>query len=69
MMQRLGEVVRRRSITSRYPSCNFLKKETLAQIFSYEFCKIFKNTYFIENLQTAASFLSRTIAENYGLHA
>ena len=26
--------------------CNFIKKETLAQVFPCEFCKIFKNTYF-----------------------
>ena len=25
---------------------NFIKKETLAQVFSCEFCEIFKNTYF-----------------------
>ena len=26
-------------------TCNFIKKETLAQVFSYEFCEIFKNTF------------------------
>ena len=25
-------------------ACNFIKKETLAQMFSYQFCEIFKNT-------------------------
>ena len=25
--------------------CNFIKKETLAQVFSWEFCKISKNTF------------------------
>ena len=30
---------------------NFIKKEALAQAFSYEFCEIFKNTFFIEHLQ------------------
>ena len=25
-------------------ACNFIKKETLAQVFSCEFCKIFKST-------------------------
>ena len=35
--------------------CNFNKKETQAQVFSCEFCKIFKNTYFKEHLRTAAS--------------
>ena len=28
----------------------FIKKETLAQVFSYEFCKIFENTVFKEQL-------------------
>ena len=26
--------------------CNFIKKETMAQVFSCEFCEIFKNTFF-----------------------
>ena len=30
---------------------NFIKKQTLAQVFSYESCKIFKNTFFIEDLR------------------
>ena len=29
---------------------NFIKKETLAQVFSYEFCEISKNTVFTEHL-------------------
>ena len=32
-------------------SCNFIKKETLAQVFSCEFCEISKNTFFIEHLR------------------
>ena len=27
-------------------ACNFIQKETLAQVFSCEFCEIFKNTCF-----------------------
>ena len=27
-----------------YPEVNFIKKATLAQVFSYEFCQISKNT-------------------------
>ena len=26
-------------------ACNFIKKETLAQVFSFEFCEISKNTF------------------------
>ena len=35
--------------------CNFIKKETLAQVFSCEFCEISKNTFFTEHLRTTAS--------------
>ena len=31
-------------------ACNFIKKETLAQVFSCEFCEIFKNTFFVEHV-------------------
>ena len=34
---------------------SFIKKETLAQVFSCEFCKISQNTFFTEHLQLAAS--------------
>ena len=30
-------------------ACNFIKKETLAQVFSGEFCKISNNTFFSQN--------------------
>ena len=36
-------------------ACNFIKKEALAQVFSCEFCVIFKNTFFAEHFQTTAS--------------
>ena len=32
-----------------------LKKETLAQVFSYEVCKISKNTFFTEHIWATAS--------------
>ena len=35
-------------------ACNFIKNETLTQVFSCEFCKIFKNTFFTEHLLTTA---------------
>ena len=37
------------------PLRNYLAQETLAQVFSCEFCEIFKNTFFTEHLQTYAS--------------
>ena len=38
----------------RPEACNFIKKETLAQVFSCEFCEIFKNNFFTEHLRTTA---------------
>ena len=35
----------------RLEACNFIKKETLAQVFSCEFCKISDNTFFTEHLR------------------
>ena len=32
---------------------NFILKETPTQVFSCKFCELFKNTYFVEGLQTA----------------
>ena len=36
-------------------ACNFINKESLAQLFSCEFCEIFKNTFFKEHLLSLAS--------------
>ena len=36
-------------------ACNFIKKESLAQVFSCKFREIPKNTYFTEHLETTAS--------------
>ena len=36
-------------------ACNFIKKETLAQVFSYESWEISKNTFFTEHLWATAS--------------
>ena len=38
--------------------CNFIKKETLVQVFAYEFCKISKNTYSHRTPLVAASVLT-----------
>ena len=36
---------------------NVIKKETLAQVLSCEFCEISKNTFFTEHLWTTASII------------
>ena len=42
-------------IEMQVKACNFIKKETLAQVFSWEFCEISKNIFFTEHLRTTAS--------------
>ena len=39
-----------KKICARVWPATLLKKETLAQMFSFEFCEIFKSTFFIEQL-------------------
>ena len=43
------------SLLIRSEACNFIKKETLAQLFSCEFCEFFKNTFFYRTALVAAS--------------
>ena len=40
-------------------ACNFIKKETLTQVFSCEFCEISKNTFFTEHLRATASEMEK----------
>ena len=40
---------------NRAEAYNFIKKETLTQVFAYEFCEIFKNTFFDRTPLVAAS--------------
>ena len=39
----------------RLEACNSIKKETLAQVFSCEFCEIYKNTFYYRTPLVAAS--------------
>ena len=43
-------------------SCNFIKKEASSQMFSCEFCKIFRKTFLTEHLRVTASE-TRTILD------
>ena len=45
-------------LTKLLAACNFITKETLAQVFSCEFCEISKNTFFTEHLWVTASVCS-----------
>ena len=46
-------------------TCNFIKKETLAQIFSSKLCKIFKSTFFTEHLRLLLSLVLREIVRKF----
>ena len=39
----------------RLEACNFIKKEALAQVFSCEFCEIYKSTFYYRTPLVAAS--------------
>ena len=41
-------------VSCRPDACNFIKKETLTQVFSCKFCDFSKNTFLTEHLQKAA---------------
>ena len=45
-------------INSRLQACNFIKKETLAMVFSCEFCEISKSTFSYRAPPVVASVLS-----------
>ena len=42
-------------------ACNFIKIETLAHVFSNEFCEISKNTSFTEHLWATVSMLFKNL--------
>ena len=44
----------------KFAACNFIKKETLAQAFSCEFCEISNNTFFYRTPLVAASEIIET---------
>ena len=46
-------------------ACNFIKEETLPQVFSCEFCKISKSTYFTKHLWTTASKICEIFKNNF----
>ena len=52
-----GVLINFAKFTGKYQvaACSFIKKETLAQVFSCEFCKISKNTFSIRTPLVAAS--------------
>ena len=56
-------------IKLRADACNLIKKETLAQLFSCEFCKISKNTFYTEHLRATGSERALHIEELNSFHS
>ena len=55
MMQLCYDKDSRQTLANHRPeACNFIKKETLAQVFSWEFCEIYKNTFYYRTPLVAA---------------
>ena len=50
----------------RLKTCNFIKKEALAQMFSCEFCKNFKDIFFTENLPSWHNDVVTTLSQRGG---
>ena len=54
-------------------ACKFIKKQIPTQVLSFEFCEIFRNTFFAEHIRTTASEKSFIIEGchkyTYGKHS
>ena len=56
------------SIKLQASACNFIKKETLTQVLSCEFCEIFKNTFFYRTSLVAVSVYIKFLRHCKSLH-
>ena len=59
--------IHRKTHAPEPPAYNFIKKETLAQVFSCEFCEISKNTFPTEHLWATASVITWTTSQKHAL--
>ena len=57
MFQKRKKLFHRQKQSSGGEACDFIKKETLAQVFSSEFCEISKNIFFYRTPPMAASVI------------
>ena len=53
-----GKHLRQSLFFNKVKACNFIKKETVAQVFSCEFCEISKSTYFTVHVWMTAPVFS-----------
>ena len=58
LLEKVFLEISQNSQESAYVRVSLLKKETLAEVFSSEFCEISKNTFFTEHIWVTASYLS-----------
>ena len=64
-----GEVLLRKGVLRNFAKftgkhlCHFIKIDTLAQVFSCEFCEISKNTIFTEHLRPTASLICSNLLD------
>ena len=61
VLKNLAQFTEKRMCQSLFHANNFIKKKTLAQLFSCEFCESFKNTSFTEHLWMTVSFCLNVI--------
>ena len=61
----LLEILQYSQENTRPEVCNFIKIETMAQIFSCEFCEIFKNVFSYRTPPVAAAVCKRGILQNW----
>ena len=59
--------IHRKTPAPEPPAYNFIQKETLAQVFSCEFCEISKNTFSTEHLWATASVITWTTSQKHAL--
>ena len=68
--QKSDDVICKRSLTKvllkGVLACNLIQKESSAQVFSYEFCKVFKNTFPFRTPKVAAPETFSSLLLIYG---
>ena len=63
MLQLCYDKNRRQTLANHRPeACNFIKKKALAQVFSCEFCEIYKNAFYYRTPLVAASGVPINVA-------
>ena len=59
------KVFYKKGVLRNLAACNFIKKETLAQMFSCEFCELLRTPFFIEHLWWLLLFMDDELKKGY----